>query len=668
MTDIFIKAFNMSVSAAWIVPAVIAVRFLLKKAPRWTVCLLWGIVGLRLLLPFSFKSIFSLIPSAETLPHDILTSPAPHIHTGISALNSTVNPVIEETAAENGGFMETALFTAAIFWAVGIVASLLYGAVSYIRLKRRVAASIKLEDNVYICDGIDSPFILGFLFPKIYLPSALDEKQRDHVMTHERAHIKRLDHIIKPLGFLLLSIHWFNPLLWVSYILLCRDIEKACDERAVRDMNAEGKKGYSETLLACSSKSRLVSACPLAFGEVGVKSRIKSVLSYKKPALWIIIAAIVLSIILSVCFLTDPKDKKYPVAENPAITFLGCTSKVDGVSALITDFVLVGDDPYMVVEYNNKSSDTFSYGKMFDILYKEETGYISCATEEHYFLAIGLMLKAGGTTTETYSLSGFDLSRVGEYRFSLGSRENRLLQIDFEITEATVSSIGGADGPDSLIYSGVGYAYDGAPDLDVPIINLFEDEKKFSFSYSHFSSDFIHGTYTLTDTELTLMTDDGTKIFRFIPEDDTFVFSAKGSSAIPSYKYSSDSAPQTPVPDGAVFKKLPRGAALFPIIDFAYGDIDGDGVEEGCSLTYGPTSGIFSFRFAASNDKVSYLNTFSSDHMELSFEKDEKGKLYIVGEKSLGGRKVRFDISVKDGNILLSDSEKSVYYWGKQGK
>lgn len=667
MTDIFIKVFNMSIAAAWIVPAVVAFRFLLKKAPRWTVCLLWGIVGLRLLLPFSFKSIFSLIPSAETLPPDILTSVKPHIHTGVSALNSTINPIIEDTAAKSGGFMESALFTVAVCWAIGLIAMLIYGVLSYVRLKRRVAPSLILEGKVYICDGIDSPFILGFIFPKIYLPSTLGENMRDHIIAHETAHIKRLDHIIKPLGFLLLCIHWFNPLLWVAYILLCRDIEKACDERAIRNMDGEGKKGYSETLLNFSSKGRLISACPLAFGEVGVKSRIRSVLSYKKPALWIIIAAIALSIILSVCFLTDPKDKKYPVADNPAITFLGCTSKVNGVSALITDFEL-GDDPYMVIEYKNESGDTFSYGKMFDILYKDETGYISCATEEHYFLAIGLMLKAGDTNSEIYSLRGFDLSRVGTYRFRLGSKENSMLSIDFEITEATSGDIGDAHGTDSFIFSGVGYAYDGAPGMDVPVINLFEEEKKFSFSYSLFSSDFIHGTYTLTDTELTLMTSDGSKIFRFIPKDDTFVFSAKGSSAIPSYKYSADSEPQTPVPDGAVFRKLPKGGILSPIIDFTYGDIDGDGVEEACSLTYGPTSGIFSFRFAASNDKVSYLNTFSTDHMELSFEKNEKGKLYIMGEKSLGGGKVRLDISVKDGDIILSDPENSVSFWGNQEK
>lgn len=310
MSGIFIKVFNLAVTAGWFVLAVLLLRPLMKKSPKWISCLLWGIVGLRLVFPFSLESIFSLIPSAEPIPQNITMAPAPKINSGIGVMNEIVNPVISETLAPQVGAsvnpMQIVIGVASYIWVIGIVMMLCYGAVSYILLRRKVRASVKGEGNLYFCDDVDSPFILGVIFPRIYLPSGMCGEALAHVLAHERAHLHRLDHIWKPIGFLLLSVYWFNPLLWIAYALLCRDIEAACDERVIKTMDTEAKKDYSRTLLACSLHRKRIMACPLAFGEVGVKQRIKSVLNYKKPAFWVIIAALVVTLVLSVCFLTNP--------------------------------------------------------------------------------------------------------------------------------------------------------------------------------------------------------------------------------------------------------------------------------------------------------------------------------------------------------------------------
>lgn len=315
MTDIFIKLLNISITAGYLVIAVMLARAVLKKAPKWVSCVLWSMVGIRLVLPFSFESVLSLIPSAQTVPEDIAVTAVPSINSGLSYLNDAINPVISErlspSVAEGTNPIETILKVATAVWVAGIIAMLIYGTISYLRLKRRVAPSIKSGGNVYYCDVIDSPFILGVFRPRIYLPSDIDEKSLSYVVSHECSHIKRGDHFWKPLGFLLLSVYWFNPLVWVAYILLCRDIEKACDERAVKDMTVEDKKGYLSALVSYSVERKMISACPLAFGETNVKSRVRSVLNYKKPAFWIIVVSVVICLALSVFFLTDPMDDEY---------------------------------------------------------------------------------------------------------------------------------------------------------------------------------------------------------------------------------------------------------------------------------------------------------------------------------------------------------------------
>ncbi|MBQ2241919.1 MAG: hypothetical protein II319_07255 [Clostridia bacterium] len=313
MSDIFIKIFNLSVMAGWLTLAVLICRPLMKKAPKWINCLLWGIVGLRLVFPFSLESIFSLIPSAEPLPPDIMMSPAPAINSGVGVVNSMINPIIstslapDPTASANP--MQIVIAVASVVWIIGIALMLGYGIVSFITLRFKVRAAIRGEKNVYFCDEVDSPFILGVIRPRIYVPSGMSGEALEHVIAHEKAHLRRGDHLWKPVGFALLAFYWFNPLLWVAYALLCRDIESACDEKVIKTMDTAAKKSYSEALLSCSLHRKRIMACPLAFGEVGVKQRIKSVLNYKKPAFWIIIIALVATLVLSVCFLTNPKGK-----------------------------------------------------------------------------------------------------------------------------------------------------------------------------------------------------------------------------------------------------------------------------------------------------------------------------------------------------------------------
>ena len=312
MEAVFLKLVNLSLTAGVMVLAVILVRLFFRKAPKWLFCLLWDLVALRLILPFSIESAFSLIPCAEPLPQEILYSANPQIQSGISAVDHAINSVLSESMTPAvGGSVNPAqiwLFLFSRVWLAGAAAMLLYALISSLLLKRKLADATLYQKGIKQSELVDSPFVLGIFRPVIYLPYKLNGADLAYVISHEQAHIKRLDHWWKPLGFLLLSVYWFNPLLWAAYILLCRDIEAACDEKVVRDMDRETLRAYSAALLNCSIHRRRIAACPLAFGEVGVKERVKHVMNYRKPALWIIIATVVTCIVVAGCFLTNPKD------------------------------------------------------------------------------------------------------------------------------------------------------------------------------------------------------------------------------------------------------------------------------------------------------------------------------------------------------------------------
>ncbi len=323
MESLFIKLLNNSISAGWLVLAVLLARLLLKKGPKNLRCALWALVGLRLALPVRLQSVFSLVPSAVTVSEKIMLDPTPAINSGISVLDKAVNPVVaasftpEPWASANP--LQILIFAASVIWLAGLAALLLYSAVSWLRLRHRVAESVPLRDNIRLCHQVDSPFVLGMIKPRIYLPFGMDEGSMELVIAHEQAHIRRRDNLTKPLAFLLLAVYWFNPLIWLAYVLLCRDMEFACDERVLREQNGI-RKAYASALLSCSVPHHHAAVCPVAFGELGVKQRIKTVLKYKKPALWLTAAAVVLIVVLALGFLTDPAGLRFDTKTNPVVS------------------------------------------------------------------------------------------------------------------------------------------------------------------------------------------------------------------------------------------------------------------------------------------------------------------------------------------------------------
>ena len=315
MNEFFLKIINMSISASWLIFAVLILRLVLKKAPKWVNVLLWGIVAIRLICPFSFESALSLIPSAETFPKKIISGPSFDVQSGITPVDNRINDYLGDryfegvtVPANNGNTIMTIL---TIVWTIGILLLVAYTVISYWRLHREIDTAVRYKDNIFQSENVSSLFVLGLIKPRIYLPFKLDGQDMEHVVAHEQAHIRRKDHWWKPLGFLLLTIHWFNPLMWLAYVLLCRDIELACDEKVIKGLSNEQRADYTQALVACSVNRRMIAACPLTFGEVGVKERVKSVMNYKKPAFWVIIIAVIVCVGVAVCFLTNPKQDRY---------------------------------------------------------------------------------------------------------------------------------------------------------------------------------------------------------------------------------------------------------------------------------------------------------------------------------------------------------------------
>lgn len=300
--SLFWQVVRLSLTAGWMILVLLALRPLLKKAPRRFSCLLWGLVAVRLALPFSFESRVSMVPQAAAAPQKIAQTLNPGQMNWVSSAALAANPLPAAEAAAPA-FSPASLIPLA--WGLGIAAMLLYAAVSYFRLSRQVRLSAPAGKRVYRCDTISTPFILGIVNPKIYLPSDLDERTAVSVLAHEQAHLRRGDHLWKPLGYVLLSIYWFNPLCWVAYFLFCRDVEQACDEAVIEHMDTHQKKDYSAALLACAAPNR-VQVCPLAFAEVGVKQRIAGVLNYRKPKFWVVALAALLCVSLTAGLLTDP--------------------------------------------------------------------------------------------------------------------------------------------------------------------------------------------------------------------------------------------------------------------------------------------------------------------------------------------------------------------------
>ena len=314
MDDVFLKLVNLSISASWLILAVLVLRFVLKKAPKWVMPLLWGVVALRLVCLFSIESALSLIPSAETIPSEIVTETREPVLYEQATLDIVTNPTLPSAAEVPVGVSrqqaQVDFNIYSILWLAGMAALLVHALVSAGKLKRKLATAILLRDNIYESEFVDSPFVFGVVKPNIYLPMHMDEGTAAYVIAHECAHLARRDHWWKVLGYLVLALHWFNPLVWVAYILFCRDIELACDEKVVRGLDGAARADYSQALLSCAAPKRAVAACPLAFGEGNIKTRVKSALHYKKPAFWVAAAAVLAVVIVAVCFLTNPRSER----------------------------------------------------------------------------------------------------------------------------------------------------------------------------------------------------------------------------------------------------------------------------------------------------------------------------------------------------------------------
>lgn len=314
MDDVFLKLVNLSISASWLILAVLVLRFVLKKAPKWVMPLLWGVVALRLVCLFSIESALSLIPSAETIPSEIVTETREPVLYEQATLDIVTNPTLPSAAEVPVGVSrqqaQVDFNIYSVLWLAGMAALLVHALVSAGKLKRKLATAILLRDNIYESEFVDSPFVFGVVKPNIYLPMHMDEGTAAYVIAHEHAHLARRDHWWKVLGYLVLALHWFNPLVWVAYILFCRDIELACDEKVVKGLDGAARADYSQALLSCAAPKRAVAACPLAFGEGNIKMRVKSALHYKKPAFWVAAAAVLAVVIMAVCFLTNPRSER----------------------------------------------------------------------------------------------------------------------------------------------------------------------------------------------------------------------------------------------------------------------------------------------------------------------------------------------------------------------
>ncbi|MBR6783216.1 MAG: leucine-rich repeat protein [Clostridia bacterium] len=314
MSRILITLINMSITASVLAIALLLLKTVFKRLPRFVSVILWAFVAVRLVLPFNFESELSLIPSGETLPQSITDTAVPQINSNLPFIDTAVDSVLAENfthgSAEGATPMQRVFEIASVVWLCGVAVMLLYWICSVIRIKHRLRESVPLytkKERIYICDRIPSPFIFGIIRPKIYMPSGITPSDAECVIAHERAHISRRDYIWKPLAFLLLSVYWFNPILWVAYIYFCRDIELATDEKVIKSNGEEIKIQYSHALLNCSGDRRFITACPTAFGENAVKDRIKNVLNYKKPAFWVAAISLIAVVLVPVFFLTDPK-------------------------------------------------------------------------------------------------------------------------------------------------------------------------------------------------------------------------------------------------------------------------------------------------------------------------------------------------------------------------
>ncbi len=327
MQDMFLSVLNMSLTASYVIAVIILVRLFLKKAPKAISYALWSAAGFRLVFPISFESVFSLIPfKPEPIPHDVALQIIPHVDSGIAIIDNPINRVLPAaTPAVSADPMQSVLALGIAVWLIGIAAMLIYSFISIALLRRRLHSAVLSGHNIYESENLWTPFVLGFIRPKIYIPSGIPQEEQSYIIRHEQTHIKRFDYLVKLAAFLILCIHWFNPLVWLAFVLMCADMEMSCDERVLKEMGSEIKKAYSVSLLSMATGRRIVNGSPLAFGEGNIKGRIKNILKFKKLTAWSIVVSIALVAALCLGLSANRADDlditKFPSYEYDRVTF-----------------------------------------------------------------------------------------------------------------------------------------------------------------------------------------------------------------------------------------------------------------------------------------------------------------------------------------------------------
>ena len=676
MPGLFISVCNLALTAGWIVLAVLLMRLVFRRAPKWLNCALWVVVALRLICPFTIESIVSLLPTATPIPADIATAASPSIQIGIAAVDKVINPMIVNVLApmapQSVSPMQVLLQIVCWIWLGGMMLMLAYGIYSYIRLKRRVQVSLPLTENVYLCDDIDTPFLLGLWKVKIYLPSAMDAKDYPYVIAHERAHIRRRDYLWKPLGFLLLSIYWFHPLLWLGYILLCRDIEGACDEKVIRDMSTDEKKGYMEALVGCSVHRRRVTVCPVAFGEVGVKGRIRSVMHYKKPAFWVIVAAIVLLFVLAVGFLTNPATKQIDsklsaFMEEQVIAHHQSDKAAE--HARCVDFEVLG------TRKRGDQTTVYMWVLYHEYEWASKEGNMRLYTASHIPTVITVS-KEG----ENYRLKEYWTPRDGSY-YSDDVKE----KFPWYLERKALDSQKYIDKQQQRCrqqagnyFAALGYGW-------IYNVNLDDIKDKFpQFFEIDLTTDDLtvyiwqmsESSYRcyLTSSFMDAITDQS---FAFaesisIPEmravlnwygaERSQVHLRAVSNPLSSYYYVIDDVYRAKLEETfwSTISFETFGGVLY---DTEVMDIDGDGTKEVCNLSVGPTSGRFSFVFKATDlesGEEKYRDVFYYNHGTPCFVLCEDGAVRVKMVTHLPEQTHFFDIEVQGGHVLLLENGKPI--------
>ena len=661
MSELFLKIVNMSISASWVVVAVLALRFCLKKAPKWVNVLLWGIVAARMVFPFSIESVLSLIPSAETISPTVMMEQTPSVQTGVPALNHVINPVISGsfTPAPGASANPLQIWIPVLtgIWLFGIAALFLYSAVSYWRLHRKVCEAVILRGNIYQSEKVCSPFVLGIIRPKIYLPYHMDSREVGHVIAHEQTHIRRKDHWWKPLGFLLLTIHWFNPLMWLSYVLLCRDIELACDEKVIGKMGNAQRADYTQALVACSVDRRLIAACPLAFGEIGVKERVKSVMNYKKPAFWIVLASVIVCAVIAVCFLTNPIGFQFDVSANTIVS----ANHFDMRNA--DDPVSIEMTPAQISELNSRLA-----------------GVKNCKRSDKYAgLTPGYQISAQMQDGSYIRISGYSLS--DNTMVDIEQNGKRYAVSDREFQEYLSRICAGGDVSAAFDLQPLRAQYpeyfdlDASAGLDVYVWQMAPDSYYFGL-LPHAAS-----PRDSTAQELLALRGASSEQMRYIlaayalDPDDIHVIPWQNpiSSYIPECWIVTENGESLEEKQAQYIQTVSamlfgEGNTLlhddYPIYDSIVFDVDGDGIDEVCVLGFGRTSGLFTFTFRAAEigaDTLKYDTLFCTEWYDLSFIYGGDGVVRVQGiDQKEPPQTHLFDIAVVDGSIQLTEDGQSI--------